>query len=90
MLFTVILRISTLTNTGTTGDKMVSDYFDYDSFYNWARATPNVFISEKTMPDDFVIVASTEKTELMKDIYHDKDQHKKIRTENLYVYQKSE
>lgn len=64
---------------------MVSDYFDYDSFYDFCRKQKNIYISEKTMPDDFVVLASKEKTELMKDIYSQKNQHKKIRVENLYI-----
>jgi len=35
--------------------------FDSGRFHEWARAQDNIFISEYSMPDDFVIVAECEK-----------------------------
>jgi len=35
--------------------------FDSGRFHEWARAQGNIFISEYSMPDDFVIVAECEK-----------------------------
>ena len=38
--------------------------FDSERFYEWARKQDNIFISEYSMPEDFVIVAKIEKTVL--------------------------
>lgn len=35
--------------------------FDYERFYKWARDQDNIFISEYSMPDDFVCVWAKEK-----------------------------
>ena len=36
--------------------------FDHDRFYEWAVKQDNIYISEYTMPDDFIPVAHIEKT----------------------------
>ena len=38
--------------------------FDHDRFYEWARLQDNIYISEYNMPDDFILIAKTEKTVL--------------------------
>ena len=38
--------------------------FDHEAFYRWARQQDNIFISEYSMPDDFIIVDEIEKTVL--------------------------
>ena len=37
------------------------DGFNHGAFYEWARQQSNIFISEYSMPDDFIEVANTEK-----------------------------
>ena len=37
------------------------DGFDSGRFHEWARRQDNIFISEYSMPDDFIVVAETEK-----------------------------
>ena len=38
--------------------------FDSERFYEWARRQDNIYISEYSMPDDFVVVAEREKVVL--------------------------
>ena len=38
--------------------------FDHERFYKWAREQENIYISEYTMPDDFIQYAQIEKTVL--------------------------
>ena len=38
--------------------------FNNDDFYAWAEKQDNIFISEYSMPEDFIEVASIEKTVL--------------------------
>jgi hypothetical protein len=38
--------------------------FDHDRFYEWAERQENIYISEYTMPDDFIPVARKEKVVL--------------------------
>lgn len=38
--------------------------FDSSRFYEWARKQDNIFISEYSMPEDFVLIAKIEKTVL--------------------------
>lgn len=35
--------------------------FDHERFYKWAKEQDNIYISEYKMPDDFIMVAETEK-----------------------------
>lgn len=37
------------------------DGFDHPRFYEWAEKQDNIFISEYTMPDNFVLIAETDK-----------------------------
>ena len=49
-------------NTNTYGNKKDNHSFNHDYFYDWCRNQKElVIISEYTMPDDFIVIAETEK-----------------------------
>lgn len=55
--------------------------FDWEAFYDFARRTPNCYISETWMPDDFEIVWEKEKSENASWKVHGRK-----RVERLYRY----
>ena len=40
------------------------DGFDHDAFYEWAEQQDNIFISEYSMPEPFIEIASIQKSVL--------------------------
>lgn len=60
--------------------------FDHAAFYQWLRAAERpVYVSEYSMPPDFVSIADTAKTALLCSI---KGRERKKVTERLYVHER--
>jgi site-specific DNA-adenine methylase len=63
--------------TSTTG--YAKNKFDYDKFYEWALAQKNIYISEYTMPNDFIpIFTKNKRSKMVSD-------NSKIVIEKLFV-----
>ncbi len=70
--------------TGTYDMNDRTGGFDHDRFYDWLRSTPfPVYVSEYSMPDDFVSVWSKEKRSLLS-----ATNKSKVVTEHLFVHKK--